>query len=67
MSVLVNRISSKIYFVLKSTKNVFFVLTFVVIFLKLYIVQSAAYAHFKAFFCAINIRVIIKVLVIVGE
>ena len=67
MSVLGNQMSSKNNFLIKVRKTYFFVLTFVVIFLKLYIVQSAVCAHFKAFFCAINMRVIIKVLVIVEE
>ena len=35
---------------IKSAKNVFFVLTFVAIFLKLIIAQLTVYAHFKDFF-----------------
>ena len=38
------------YFMLKSTKSDFFVLTFVLLFLELIIVQCSAYAHFKEFF-----------------
>ena len=67
MSVLGNWMSSKIYFVIKSVKNVFFVLTFVTIFLKLIIAQLTVYAHFKDFFCAIIMRVTKKLPVQVGE
>ena len=50
MIVLGNQMSSKINFVIKSVKNVFFALTFVAIFLKLNITLHTIYAHFKDFF-----------------
>ena len=67
MSVLGNWMSSKIYFVIKSAKNVFFVLMFVAIFLKLIMAQLNVYAHFKHIFCAIIMRVTKKLPVQVGE
>ena len=54
MSVLGNWMSSKIYFVIKSAKIFFFVLTFVAIFLKLIIAQLTVYAHFKDFFVRLS-------------
>jgi len=67
MSVLGNWLSSKIYFVVKKCEKHFFLLTFVKIFQKLIIAQCTVHIHFKDFFCAINMRVTIKLLVEVGE
>ena len=47
----------------KKCEKRIFVLMFVVIFLELIIAQRTAYAHFKVFFCALLMKVTIKVLV----
>ena len=55
------------YFMLKSTKSDFFVLTFVVLFLELIIAQCSAYAYFKEFFVRKNMIVPIKLSILLGE